>query len=231
MHGFEDPAAVTRYRDSTLAKVPGLSALHRMSAVLLAEAVPDDGQVLVLGAGGGLELEAFASAHPGWRLTGVDPSAPMLQLAARTMGALAPRARLVEGTIDDAPAGPFDGATCLLTLHFLPIEQRLHTLRALWRRLRPGAPLVVAHHSFDPRDPDATRWLRRSAAFASPSGRPGSDSEASIAAMRERLPAVPPDEDVRLLAAAGFERVELFYAGFTFRGWVALRPQSPGPAR
>ena len=49
--------------------------------------------------------------------------------------------------------------------------------------------------------------------------------------MRERLPAVPPDEDVRLLAAAGFERVELFYAGFTFRGWVALRPQSPGPAR
>ena len=231
MHGFEDPAAVARYRDNTLARVPGLSALHRMSAVLLAEAVPEDGQVLVLGAGGGLELEAFAAMHPGWRLTGVDPSAAMLQLAAQTMGALAPRTRLVEGTIDDAPAGPFDGATCLLTLHFLTPEQRLHTLRALWRRLRPGAPLVVAHHSFDPHDPDATRRLRRSAAFASPSGRLGRDSEASIAAMRERLPAIAPDDDVRLLETAGFERVELFYAGFTFRGWVALRPRSPASAR
>ncbi|MDH5835226.1 class I SAM-dependent methyltransferase [Luteimonas kalidii] len=224
MSTFEDPDAVARYLEGPVARVPGLAALHRMTELLLAEAVPDDGHVLVLGAGGGLELKAFATARPSWRLLGVDPSAPMLRLAERTMGALSPRATLVEGTIDAAPAGPFDGATCLLTLHFLSPEQRLSTLRALWRRLRPGAPLVVAHHSFDSGEPEATRWLRRYAAFASPTGRVEPGDEASIAAIRERLPVIAPDDEVRLLAQAGFDRIELFYAGFTFRGWVALRP-------
>ncbi|WP_434803260.1 class I SAM-dependent methyltransferase [Paracidovorax avenae] len=56
---------------------------------------------------------------------------------------------LHEGYIDSAPEGPFDGATCLLTLHFLPTAERLRTLQQLRARLKPGAPLVVAHHSFD----------------------------------------------------------------------------------
>src|SRR5690606_19998280 len=127
-------------------KVPGLQALHRMSALLLAEVVPEDGHVLVLGAGGGLELRAFAEARPGWRLVGVDPSAPMLRLAEKTLGPLASHVELIEGYVDAAPETAFDGAVCLLTLHFLTPDERLRTLRELWRRLKPGAPLVVAHH-------------------------------------------------------------------------------------
>ncbi|WP_202843397.1 class I SAM-dependent methyltransferase [Luteimonas saliphila] len=223
MSSFNDPAAVARYLEGPVAKVPGLAALHRMSELLLAELVPDDGRVLVLGAGGGLELKAFAVARPGWRLVGVDPSAAMLGLAEDTLGALAARIELIEGHIDDAPEIPFDGATCLLTLHFLSPEARLHTLRELRRRLRPGAPLVVAHHSFDASEAGKTRWLRRYAAFASPSGRLEPGADATIAAMRERLPVLSPEAEVRLLEQAGFEGIELFYAGFTFRGWVGYR--------
>ncbi len=68
--------------------------------------------MLVLGAGGGLELKAFAQANGEWCFDGVDPSAPMLALARQTMGPFAPRASFHEGYVDAAPEGPFDGATC-----------------------------------------------------------------------------------------------------------------------
>lgn len=223
MSSFNDPDAVARYLEGPIAKVPGLAALHRMAELLLAEVVPDDGRVLVLGAGGGLELKAFAVARPGWRLVGVDPSAAMLGLAEETLGTLAPGIQLIEGYIDDAPETTFDGAACLLTLHFLSPEARLHTLRELRRRLRPGAPLVVAHHSFDTSEAGKTRWLRRYAAFASPSGRLEPGADATIAAMAQRLPVLSPEAEVALLGQAGFEGIELFYAGFTFRGWVGYR--------
>jgi tRNA (cmo5U34)-methyltransferase len=92
---FSDPDAVARYAQGPIRQVPGFQGMQQMARLLLAERVPDDGHVLVLGAGGGLELKAFADAQPGWRFTGVDPSAEMLKLATTTLGPLASRAALV----------------------------------------------------------------------------------------------------------------------------------------
>lgn len=222
MSTFKDPSAVSSYQQIAQAKVPGMAALHRMTHILLAESVPPTGEVLVLGAGGGLELEAFAQAQPGWGFVGVDPSLPMLELARETLGANTSRVVLVEGLIEDAPMREFDGATCLLTLHFLGPDTRLQTLRGLFQRLRPGGVLVVAHHSYTPEA--RMRWLRRSAAFASMDGILDERDEASIAVMAEKLPAISEADEVALLVAAGFTDVELFYAALSFRGWVARRP-------
>ena len=62
---FSDPAAVARYAEGPFRNVPGFAGLLRMATLLLAERAPVDARVLVLGAGGGLELKAFAEAHPG----------------------------------------------------------------------------------------------------------------------------------------------------------------------
>ncbi|MHA7776181.1 class I SAM-dependent methyltransferase [Roseibium sp. M-1] len=221
MTAFTEPADVSGYQDRTARLVPGLRDLHRMAALLLSERVPETADILVLGAGGGLELNAFATLRPGWRFLGVDPSAPMLEMARKTLGPQASRVRFVEGTIDDAPRGFCDGASCLLTLHFLPEEERLRTLREVHRRLKPGAPLVVAHHSFPTGEGDRDRWLARYRAFAVASGVPS--PEKAQAAMKERLPVLSPEQDADLLRQAGFAGVELFYAGLTFRGWVGYR--------
>lgn len=221
MSSFSDPQAVARYAEGPVRQVPGFHGMQQMAAILLAEAVPHGGTVLVLGAGGGLELKAFAEAQPGWTFVGVDPSAEMLKLAHATLGALASRAVPHEGYIDTAPPGPFDGATCLLTLHFLNADERLHTLRELRGRLRPGAPLVVAHHSFPLENGARERWLARYAAFATVSGVPAKDATNASVAISARLPLLSPEQDEALLREAGFENVEQFYAGFTFRGWVA----------
>ena len=47
----------------------------------------------------------MAEAQPGWRFTGVDPSAAMLDLARQTLGSLSQRVDLVKGTIDQVPDG------------------------------------------------------------------------------------------------------------------------------
>lgn len=224
MSSFSDPQAVARYAEGPLRQVPGFLGLQQMTHLLLAEHVRDDGHVLVLGAGGGLELKAFAEAHPRWRMLGVDPAAPMLALAEHTLGPLMAQVTLLEGYIDDAPQTVFDGASCLLTLHFLTVEQRLHTLRELHRRLRPGAPLVVAHHSVPQDAAGKHRWLQRYAAFGEASGIPRADAQRAAEAIAERLPLLSAEQEVALLQAAGFENVELFYAGFSFKGWVAYVP-------
>jgi tRNA (cmo5U34)-methyltransferase len=84
--GFRDREAVAKYADGVKRFVPGIEGLHRMTHVLLAERVPSAAEILVLGAGGGLELKAIAEAHPSWSFIGVDPAEEMLSLAAAHFG-------------------------------------------------------------------------------------------------------------------------------------------------
>ncbi|WP_243359925.1 class I SAM-dependent methyltransferase [Fundidesulfovibrio terrae] len=219
---FSNPQAVARYVEGPVRAVPGFCDMQRMASLLIAERVGEDARVLVLGAGGGLEMKVFADAHPGWTFDGVDPSAEMLALAERTLGLRASRARLHKGYVDDAPVGPFDAAACLLTLHFIPADERRRTLAEMRRRLRPGAPLVVAHLSF-PQQDEAERalWLSRYAAFLCDSGVERGKAEQARAAMDAHLPLFTPEQDESLLRDAGFSDASLFYAAFAFRGWVA----------
>lgn len=217
---FADPEAVARYAEGPPRIVPGFADMQRMAAILLAEQAGPDAHVLVLGAGGGLELKAFAEARPGWRFTGIDPSAEMLALARSTLGPLTERIDLHHGYIDTAPQGPFDAATALLTFHFISPDDRRQTLAALRSRLKPGAPLVLVHLSMPDGEPARTRWFERYAAFATSSGTP-IKPETARAAMDARLTILSPEEDKAMLREAGFSDVELFYAAFAFRGWVA----------
>ena len=218
---FSDPEAVARYADGPRRFVPGFDALHAMTGLLLAERAPQDARVLVLGAGGGLELKALAEARPGWTFVGVDPSKAMLGQAERTLGPSMERVTLVEGYIGDAPAGPFDAATCLLTLHFLDAAEREDTVRAIHRRLKPGAPFVAAHSSFPQADGARARWLARYAAYAVASGAEPEHVEKTQAAVDASLQLFDPERDAAILRAGGFHRPELFFATFTWRGWIA----------
>lgn len=209
---FSNPQAVARYIEGAPRNVPGYHPMQRMTSILLAEHVPDDARVLVLGAGGGLELKVFAEEHPNWAFDGVDPSAEMLKLAQRTLGPLASRVTLHQAYIDDAPIGPYDAAACLLTLHFLTLDERRHTVAEIHRRLEPGAPFVAAHFSIPAGDARAM-WLSRFAAYA------GIDPN-HAKEIESRLTILSPEHDEAMLRDAGFSDVSLFYAGFTFRGWV-----------
>jgi tRNA (cmo5U34)-methyltransferase len=222
MTSFTFDADVARsYADGPPRQVPGFSSLHRMVTLLLAERTPSNGRVLVLGAGGGLELKAFAEAQPDWSFDGVDPSADMLQLARQTVGPHAVRMRFHEGTIDAAPEGPFDAAVSLLTFHFIPLDQRLETLRQVRRRLRDGAPFVLAHISFAQTEPERSMWIARHVAYSAAEGIDPARLESARHAFDTSLSVLAPDQEEAMLRDAGFSNVSLFYAGLSFRGWVA----------
>ena len=221
MLSFSDPSVVSDYAQRAMKLVPGLLDMQRMAAVLLAERAPADARILVVGAGGGVELKTFAEAHPGWRFDGVDPAAPMLALAETTLGPLMSRIALHEGVIDAAPEGPFDGASCLLTLHFVAAEERRRTLREIHRRLKPGAPLVVMHISFDQQGGARDVWLSRYAGFAISNGVDPEKARTAASTIHEQLPILSPEQDEALMREAGFADVDVFYVGMAFRGWVA----------
>lgn len=213
---FMQSSTVAAYVQDTPKKVPGLSDLHRMTTILLGEGATEAAHILVVGAGGGLELLAMAQAQPDWRFTGVDPSPAMLDIARQTTASYADRIELVTGKVDNAPHILFDGATCLLTLHFLDRSERLHTLRQIRRRMKQGSQIVIAHHAAP--DSNSLQWLTRSTSFAANPVKAASSAKT----MAERLVLLSASEEEALLREAGFLEPSLFYAAFSFRGWVAI---------
>lgn len=215
---FANAASVQTYAENARRIVPGLDDLHRMTLILLSESSPPEARLLVVGAGGGMELALFAKNRPNWQFDGVDPSGAMLSLASETLGPFMSRVTLHEGYIDTAPDGPYDAATCLLTLHFLSRQDRLHTLQQIRRRLKRGGVFVMAHHSIAQDAKSRADWTRRFAAYGSPTGTLVASDHPSIF---DQLPILAPDQEELLLREAGFGDVTPFYAAFSFRGWAA----------
>lgn len=223
---FDDPEFVQRYAEGLGQFVPGYEVMQRMAAQLLGEHAGPCAEILVLGAGGGLELEAFAGLQPGWRFIGVDPAAEMLKAARERLTATGAddRVTLIEGLIGDAPAGPFDGATCLLTLHFVPDGPKngggkLETLQLIRQRLKPGAVFVLVDLCIGGPGGDFRR--DRYATFALDSGADPDDVAQTKARLVDVLHTVSAERDTALLAEAGFTDIDLFYAGLSWRGWSA----------
>lgn len=216
---FANPAAIASYIENAQKNVPGLTDLHRMVMLLLAEHAQGPAHILVIGAGGGMETRAMADAQPHWQFVGVDPSAAMLDLARQTLASHSQRVTLIEGTVDQVPNGPYDGATCLLTMHHLDRNERLRLLRETRARLKPGAPLVIVEHSAVA--PDAALWMARSVAFNDRSGPDWDKARLAGRRMADHLTLLSPEAEQDLVREAGFENVTMFYAAFSFRGWVA----------
>ena len=217
---FMDPARVARYSEGPLNYVPGFNDLHRMIVVLMRENAPPFANILVHGAGGGLELDVFARTNPDWSFVGVDPAKPMLDAAAERLEGVMDRIELHHGYIDDAPDGPFDAATSLLTLHFLDAGERQRTMNEIVRRLKRRAPLIVAHSSFPSGHAERKTALSRYRDFAITSGVEADMAQQAMEAVSTLLPNVAPEENMEMMRQAGLKNVTSFYTGFSWHGWI-----------
>lgn len=221
--GFADPETVRNYAAGGPAFfVPGFSVMHQLTLQLIRETTPADGEILVLGAGGGHEVNAFAAAEPGWRIAAVDPSPQMIEAARAALAERAARVSWTEGYISDAPAGPFDAATCLLTLHLIPDDgAKLKTLRAIRARLKQGGLFAVVDNCFDRNAPEFAAALERLMTHAERSGVPKEVLERVRVDLASKSESVTAEREVELLGQAGFSEIQLYYAGLSWRGWSA----------
>ena len=220
---FVDPERVKQCIEvGPPAFVSGHGGMLQTIGVLLSEAMPDDGQLLVVGAGGGLETRYLASVEAGWRFVGVDPASAMLDFARAVAGPVAGhRMNLIEGTVFDAPSGLFDGSTCILVLGLIADDGRkLSLLKEVRHRLKPHAPFVLVDQCIDLAAAGPPRRLDRYGAYALRSGVAAETVVNAKAAMGASTSMVPDWRDMELLEQAGFHDTELFYAGMAWRGWI-----------
>lgn len=134
------------------------------SATILAERkrwVPRaHGDVLELGIGSGLNL-AFYDPRIVMHVTGIDPSAPLLERARARAAQVDIPVELARGRAEDLPfdRGRFDSA--LVTYSLCSVEDPAAALAEVRRVLKPGGELVFVEHGLaaDRRTQRWQRWL------------------------------------------------------------------------
>ncbi|AGK50984.1 MULTISPECIES: class I SAM-dependent methyltransferase [Burkholderia] len=225
-----DPSRAAEYAEQSRIALAGYDACHDLAACMLASSVASEAgaaQILVAGAGGtAREIVALAGLEPGWRFTAIDPSQPMLDLARANVAAAALDARvhLHHGYVDDLPAhARFDGATLIGVLHHLPGDDaKAALLGSIARRLKPGAPLVVAcnHRRYAEHPRLLGAWAQRWRMHGAP---PDEVAQKLATILRGADPPASEDAVHALLDAAGFREPVRFFASLFWGAWIATR--------
>ena len=204
--------------------LPTYDAMFRIVQSFLRANVNDAANILVVGAGGGNEIVTFGKANPSWTFVGIDPSEAMLEVAlqkAKNEG-IEERVTIQTGTIEQVDLkGEFNGATCLLVLHFVEtIEEKLSLLRTVKELLEPGSPFVLVTMYGDPSNPEFNERMNLwKSIWLDLTDLTQEDVEGMEESVRE-LSFIPSSEIEELLEKAGIERITQFFSTTLFGGWI-----------
>ncbi len=206
--------------------IPGYMSSFRQALALLRGRVGPRPRVLVVGAGTGIETVTFKTAEPGWRLTGVDPSRQMIDIAEhRTREAgVADGVRLVHGHVSDLEEGDFDAATCFNVMHFLPDDgAKQSLLRDIARCLAPGAPFLLFELHGDRDGPRFDELFAAWSRYWEIQGMGETERAAFRAKIEEGIHWASETRILELLAGAGFEDAWRYYRALLYGAWISRR--------
>lgn len=219
---YSSAEAIERFERAATASVPGREHAMRMAAALLAASVPQGGSILSVGVGSGLELSLLGSIRSDWMLTGIDPSAAMVEAARSrlTHDGMIDRTSLVVGLTDQLPETPaFDGATCIMVLPILPDNGAKGAfLASIGARLKPGGRLVFVSPVTEEAQTEmgpAWRWFQRGM------GQSDAEIDALAGQVQREIQLVSEDRLGTLAIEAGFHPPKRFYQAMWFGGWFA----------
>jgi tRNA (cmo5U34)-methyltransferase len=224
-----DASRAAEYEQQSRIALAGYDAFHEVAACMLVASLGtgQEAHVLVAGAGGPAhEVTKAGRLEPRWRFTGVDPSQPMLDIAAARIAeaGMTARATLRLGRVEDLPPDQrFDAATLIGVLHHLSgDEAKVGTLRSIAARLKPGAPFIVAgnHHAYASQPLLLAAWGERWRMH----GASADEVKAKLGKILQGVDPPPSEEAVlRLLAEAGLERTQRFFSSLFWGAWIAFR--------
>lgn len=132
------------YDEHMLTEIEGAGEFYPYTASLLPRKT--DANILDLGCGTGLELEAYLSLNPGAQITGIDLSGAMLEALKEKFpdGNL----HLICGSYFDMDLGveQFDAAVSVESLHHFTGEKKLMLYRKLLRSLKSDGYFVLTDY-------------------------------------------------------------------------------------
>jgi ubiquinone/menaquinone biosynthesis C-methylase UbiE len=140
---------------------------HLLHATMRMEAFSDyrrrlvsgaEGRVLEIGVGSGLNLPYYSARVE--RVIGLDPSAGLLSIAARSRAGLAFPLALVQGSAEAIPLVTGGIDTVVAAWTFCSVPDVPVALAEVRRVLTPGGRLLFVEHGRSP-DPRVARWQDR----------------------------------------------------------------------
>lgn len=201
--------------------------MHDLALNLLRNCVPPNAQILVVGAGTGQEVLAYAKANPTWQITGVDPTEKMLAVAAGRVQeqGLGNRIQLSLGQVKDLPPAPcFAAATSILVMQFIPDDGRKQEyLTEIASRLNSGKKVILIDLVGDKRSKEFDMFL---SAWQSRQLRMGEGKEEvtkDFVHIGRDVQFITESRVHELLKAVGFRGIHKFFQSYLFSGWIAER--------
>ncbi|MEG4812414.1 class I SAM-dependent methyltransferase [Microcoleus sp. F8-D3] len=224
---FDSPAArpATKYDTRVRQNIPGYDALLSMVAALFQQHLSNNAHILIVGAGGGNELQTLSNVQSHWQFTGVDPSESMLAVARSKVEQLgiSERVTLYKGVVDDLPLQQFDAATSLLVMHFLPDDgSKLNYLQAIAARLKPDSPFLLVDMQGDKQSDSFKLLFAGCQERAMLVGIEPERLKELASRVEQELPCIPESRTLELLQQARFKNPVRFYTAFMFNGWLAF---------
>jgi tRNA (cmo5U34)-methyltransferase len=214
------------YEQLTQLVLPTYDQLFPIVNAVLRSEMEEEANLLVVGAGGGKELITLGQYNSNWRITGVDPSEQMIEIARSKIiqANLEKRIELFKGFTQELPLERvYNGATCILVSHLLPDDgTQLSLLKAVAERLEAKSPFVLVSLHGDIRSPqfkkcfDAWKFSLAQQLDEQKLNNfllKGQNSTYFVSEKRME----------ELLEQAGFHRVTRFFTTYLVGGWVATR--------
>lgn len=216
----------TEYDKGVRRTLPTYDGLFRLTKAFLQNHLSDHDRLLVVGGGGGNELTAFSANHLEWRFTIVDPSEAMLSIAkskAERLG-ITERTEFIAGTVSDLTAeNKYDGATCLLVLHFISEQsEKIDLLKKIRASLPAGAPFVLATMYGDENDASFQDLFNLWKAYWIDSTKLTEAEVEEMESSVRSLSFLPANEIEALLKETGFHRITQFFQTNMFGAWICF---------
>ncbi|MEL7833518.1 class I SAM-dependent methyltransferase [Fodinibius sp. Rm-B-1B1-1] len=128
--------------------IPGYELLYNLTAAKLKLLLPEEANILVIGAGTGNEILNLSKVNDQWAFTALDPAKDMLDIAQskfREEG-IEQRVNFHHGTISSFENGhKFDAALCFFVMHFISnLSEKKELLSSIRSHLVSNGDLFIA---------------------------------------------------------------------------------------
>lgn len=204
--------------------IPDYVRIHELVVAQLGLALEENARILVVGAGTCTEILTLADFDPTWHFTAVEPSAPMVEVARERIAAagLTDQVTFHVGTLDTLEdQGPFDAATAILMMQFIPVEEKAAVFADIGKRLKTQAPLVMAHMIGDPGSDEHSLAMQAWRDHLEDTFKDRGDEV--YANVSDTLHFMSDDAQTAALKEVGFSEVVRFHTKMVFGAWIAMK--------
>ena len=225
---FNDDVAQV-FPDMIRRSVPGYGQMVGGTGLLAARHAQPNSHLYDFGTSLGATALSMARhvRMPNTQVLAIDNSVPMIDRAraflAESRTAEDRPIQLIHDNVLNTPIENASVSALVLTLQFLPFDQREGFIQRIYNATRPGGLLVLAEKvTFE--DPDHATWAQE---VYWDFKRANGYSELEIAQKRQALENVlvpeTPEAQVRRLQKAGFNTVRPWFQTLNFMAWVAIK--------